>query len=89
MSDDFREVTKKIIYAEDAINAINNHFGFSVEEEYGSAVQEVLNGLPSAQSEIVRCKDCKWYGFYSCELHGNDWMRDGNGFCDRAERRER
>jgi len=34
-----------------AIEAINNHFGFNIEEEYGSAVQEVINGLPSAQPE--------------------------------------
>lgn len=34
-----------------AIDAINSHFGFNIEEEYGSAVQEVINGLPSAQPE--------------------------------------
>lgn len=34
-----------------AIDAINTHFGFNIEEEYGSAVQEVINGLPSAQPE--------------------------------------
>lgn len=34
-----------------AIEAINSHFGFNIEEEYGSAVQEVINGLPSAQLE--------------------------------------
>lgn len=32
-----------------AIGAINTYFGFNVEEEYGSAVQEVINSLPSAQ----------------------------------------
>jgi hypothetical protein len=52
-----------------------------------SGVEEVLRSLPSAQPEIIRCKDCRWYGFYSCKLYGNDWMRDGNGYCDRAERR--
>lgn len=34
-----------------AIDAINSHFGFNTEEEYGSAVQEVINGLPSAKPE--------------------------------------
>ena len=34
-----------------AIEAINSHFGFNVEEEYGSAVQEVINSLPPAQTE--------------------------------------
>ena len=32
-----------------AIDAINSHFGFNIEEEYGSAVQEVINDLPSVQ----------------------------------------
>jgi len=38
--------------------------------------------------KVARCKDCKWYGYYSCEMGGNDWMRDGNGFCDRGERKD-
>lgn len=37
---------------------------------------------------VVRCKDCKWYGYYSCEMGGNNWMRDGNGFCDRGVRKD-
>ena len=39
------------VYRQAAIEAINSHFGFNVEEEYGSAVQEVINGLPPAQPE--------------------------------------
>ena len=50
--------------------------------------------LPSAQPEIIRCKDCtygeqdddgRWYcrGF-GCQV-GNE---DGSGFCADAERRE-
>lgn len=34
-----------------AIEAINSYFGFNVEEEYGSAVQEVINSLPPAKLE--------------------------------------
>ena len=40
-----------LISRQAAIEAINSHFGFNVEEEYGSAVQEVINSLPSAQPE--------------------------------------
>lgn len=45
-----------------AIEAINSNFGFNIEEEYGSAVQEVINGLPPAQStykdeEIQKMQD--------------------------------
>ena len=39
------------VYRQAAIEAINSHFGFNVEEEYGSAVQEAINGLPSAQPD--------------------------------------
>lgn len=39
-----------------AIDAINSYFGFNIEEEYGSAVQEVINGLPSAQPERKKGK---------------------------------
>lgn len=42
----------ELVRKQDAIDAINNYFGFSIEEEYGSAVQEVINGLPSAQPEL-------------------------------------
>ena len=40
-----------------AIDAINSYFGFSIEEEYGSAVQEVINGLPPAQPERLTDDD--------------------------------
>ena len=36
-----------LISRQAAIEAINSHFGFNIEEEYGSAVQEIINGLPS------------------------------------------
>ena len=42
-----------VISRQAAINVINRHFGFNIEAEYGSAVQEVINGLPSAQPEIT------------------------------------
>ena len=50
------------------------------------AVIELAN-LPSAQPEIVRCKDCKW-------KHGAECVRFAevrpfpDDFCSRAERRE-
>ena len=58
-----------------------------------SAVNHVLRGLPSAQPEIIRCKECKygvqdederWYcrGF-GCQV-GEE---DGSGFCSDAERK--
>lgn len=58
-----------------------------------SAVEYVLFNLPSAQSEIIRCKDCKyserWYrDKRRCFL----WHETGidvfeDGYCNYAERR--
>ena len=45
-----------LISRQAAIDAINSHFGFNTEEEYGSAVQEVINGLPPAQPERKKGK---------------------------------
>ena len=52
-------------------------------------IGEAIEKTPTVDAvEVVRCKDCKWYGYYSCEMGGNNWMRDGNGFCDRGERKD-
>jgi len=48
---------------------------------------ERLKKLPSAQPEIIRCKDCEEYqaNFRWCKLHGGEFtMTD---FCSFAERR--
>ena len=46
-------MTDDSISRQAAIDAINSYFGFSIEEEYGSAVQEVINGLPSAEPNRI------------------------------------
>lgn len=55
-----------------------------------------IDALPSAQSEIIRCKDCKHYQFADnrafgmpvkmCEWFGFEDV-DDDDFCSRAERR--
>ena len=54
----------------------------------------VLN-LPSAQPEIIRCRDCKHYHYANrvpqeqmctCEIDGNIWSPDS--YCSFAERKE-
>jgi hypothetical protein len=61
-----------------------------------NGVEEVLRSLPSAQPEIIRCKDCKHYGRVDKRrfFRGYDCL-DGRiasivpdkDFCSRAERR--
>lgn len=53
---------------------------------------EVINKLPPIQSDIVRCKDCRYYDFEEKECldllgHGRRWEEDD--FCSYAERRWR
>ena len=50
-----------------------------------------INGLPSAQPEIIRCKDCKHSRFFDpcfyCYEFGEEINVPENGFCFMAERR--
>ena len=57
------------------------------ESEYGA----MLEALPSAQPEIIRCKDCREFRRWIdtditfCDLTESE--RDALDFCSRAERR--
>lgn len=65
-----------------AIDAINSYFGFNIEEEYGSAVQEVINGLPSAQPEPLTDKERRiflaamWREEKVCEEVDRNYVRE-------------
>ena len=60
-------------------------------------IRIALANLPSAQPEIIRCKDCKYYQFADnrafgmpvkmCEWFGFEDI-DDDDYCSRAERRE-
>ena len=54
-----------------------------------TAVGIDLKKLPSAQPEIVRCKDCKWFGEIGCAVQIVDESDrpSENDFCSFAERR--
>lgn len=63
-----------------------------------AAVRDKIAELPSAEPEIVRCKDCKHYQFADnrafgmpvkmCEWFGFEDV-DDDDFCSRAERRKK
>ena len=61
----------------------------------------IVQDLPSAQPEIIRCKDCKWYTVNELKKDGTDdrrykpsycllysMRRDEDWFCADGERRE-
>ena len=61
---------------------------------FGTIPSEVITGeLPSAQPEIIRCKDCEYgeqdeVGRWFCRSLGCQiGNEDGSGFCADAERR--
>lgn len=66
------------------------HDCFWADDEELDAVITTLNELPSAQPEIIRCKDCKWYN--DRERTCNDLMSFGrywkpDDFCSYGKRR--
>lgn len=83
---------KDTIYRQAAIDAINTYFGFNIEEEYGSTVQEVVNGLPSAEPERKTGKWKPWKAYYGkdhkswsdelkCSECGYKWGDEEYKFC--------
>lgn len=82
-----------------AIDAIRKDM--YADKDYMSAmicegIEDVLNGLPSAQPEIIRCKDCKHYktdhpranGYHCCYRMHNIFPMKPDDFCSHTERRE-
>ena len=49
---------------------------------------DAVNALPSAQPEIIRCKDCKWKNNHNCTRAVEVWI-DDNKYCAWAERRSK
>ena len=96
-------MSKKTIYLEDAINALHNEIvkrRISEDVNDDGSLDEfdtesILRRLPSAQPEIIKCKDCKhskhWYkDKRRCFL----WHEEGidvfeDGYCNYAKRRMR
>ncbi len=83
---------KKLIELDAAIDAMAELQGRAASKGELTGISKAwkrIKALPTVDAvEVVRCKDCKWYGYYSCEMGGNNWMRDGNGFCDRGVRKD-
>ena len=74
-----------------AIDAIERN---AYRHTYIDQIVDIIKGLPSAQPEIVRCKDCKYWNPFSRECEGiGNWFGlidawSENGFCYKGERVE-
>ena len=64
----------------DALEDAEDAFGYLTKDW-----REVLEQLPPAEPQIIRCKDCKHYKYGMCmKICAN---KSTNGFCDWGERR--
>ena len=73
-----------LISRQAAIDAI---MGQPPEPHYPSWYAAQIEKLPSAQPEIIYCKDCKWKQGAEC-VRFADVRPFPSDFCSRAERRE-
>lgn len=55
---------------------------------YNAEVNMVINRMPSAQPEIVYCKDCEHYDDGLCRRWKYSHVTSEDSFCSGAERRE-
>ena len=62
---------------------------FETAAKGGASIEDIkliLAEMPSAQPEVIRCKDCKYYKYGICMKIGAN--KSFYGFCDWAERGE-
>ena len=76
-----------LISRQAAIDALHMHLMYRMGTDSNKKrLDDWINGLPSAQPEIIRCMDCKhWDGVDTCDvIDAPVWDND---FCSMAERR--
>lgn len=66
-----------------------------VDDDYMVSIE--MHGLGNFREEVIRCRDCKWFGpdrsdheyrsTWWCDLWSNDRVNP-DGFCSWAERRK-
>ena len=76
-----------------AVIEINRSYHGWMPNEVNHSIWKEINELPSAQPEIIRCKDCEYgeqdeVGRWFCRSLGCQiGNKDGSGYCADAERR--
>ncbi len=68
----------------------------SMKAEYAQGIacaaalaKTYVEQLPSAQPEIIRCKDCKWHGYKECFHKLGLIAAFDDNYCSYAEREEK
>lgn len=81
---------RKTIYLDDAMDALRKAMHADIDHMAAmicDGIEDVLNSLPSAQPEHIKCRDCKEYCTHD---HRCRWWNHGTkeaGWCSYAERR--
>ena len=75
-----------VIYKQAAIDAVEKHACNT------QRILDAISALPSAQPEIIRCKDCKWWSnddYRECSSPNYDdgYVTSAGFYCGYAERR--
>lgn len=62
----------------------------TLDYETSCRIMEHLDRMPSAEPEIIRCKDCKWFGEAGCAVMIVDDLDKPteDDYCSFAERKE-
>ena len=68
--DAVKKNTFRLTFAEE--QNCEGHVAWSANAVYSDVIEGALLELPSAQPEIIRCKDCKY---------GVDYYHDGSCYC--------
>ena len=76
-----------MIDRQQALDAINAYLGLSAVSrtiQNMTSIQEILEKLPSAESKIIHCKDCKHRDSNDCPMHYEEWIEidEGDGYFD-------
>ena len=80
-------MSNDLISRQAAIDAIRAFYDEYIVYDNGKSIEDLISDLPSAQQEIIRCKDCKYWngeGKY-CDYEMSGLRED---FCSWAERKE-
>ena len=59
--------------------------------EISTTTRDAENGILTMETELIRCKDCKYYTGYECiraKVSNIRVITDENEYCSRAERKE-
>lgn len=84
------KITKRLF--ETAFNnvGIKQNIDETLVDVAENRLENWFNELPSVQPDVIRCKDCKWFGDIGCAIRivDDSDKPTENDFCSFAERRE-